>query len=317
MDIQSFVVHATNDKIWNLSGLLHFLANNQKKSIRLTINPEAIDLYQLGLYDILNCFVFESVQIFTCNPFESHAKYKINYLKSNKFIIQDGSAGQAFWEWNCKKKFLTLYGRPTAARLGISAYLLENYNTDTHLHFSWGNDVDSLQVFELDKLLNFQKNLIEPVGKLIKKLPCSIWPSTGYDKEGIKDYNYNDPLTSLYQDSFVDLIVEAHVKGNTFFPTEKTFRPMWCQRPFIVFASTNYLAYLRQMGFRTFNDFWNESYDGYEGLERLKRIIDLIDFIAQKSYSELETMFWDMKYSLEHNYQILKQQSYKIQISQI
>ena len=36
MDIQSFVVHATNDKIWNLSGLLHFLTTNQKKSIRLT-----------------------------------------------------------------------------------------------------------------------------------------------------------------------------------------------------------------------------------------------------------------------------------------
>ena len=51
-----FIVHCANDKIWNLTDLIEFLANNQHSDIQILINPEAIDLSMLGLYDLLDCF---------------------------------------------------------------------------------------------------------------------------------------------------------------------------------------------------------------------------------------------------------------------
>ena len=92
---------------------------------------------------------------------------------------------------------------------------------------------------------------------------------------------------------------------------------MWLKKPFIIFGSKNYLEYLRQMGFRTFSDFWNEDYDGYEGPERFKKILELIDQLAIKSRDELESMYWDMTYTLDHNYRLLNSQSYNTKITEL
>ena len=314
MEKQKFIIQATNDKIWNLVELLEFLSANQHQSINLTVNPEAISFDEVGLYKILDCFQFQQVTLTTHNPFETHPSYVINHINRNVFIEEDGTVGENCWKWNKKKKFLTIYGRPTAGRIGIASHLFEHHRLDTHLHFSWPADADGVQTFELDKLLGFDIGIIELSGKLIKHMPCCVHDSTGYNK---KKYNYHDSLTNLYRDAFVDLVAESHVKGNTFFPTEKTFRPMWCQRPVIIFGSANHLAYLRQMGFRTFGDFWDEDYDGYEGAERFNKILQLVDSLAKKSYDELEQMHWDMKYSLEHNYTVLKNKTYNLNIERI
>ena len=79
-------------------------------------------------------------------------------------------------------------------------------------------------------------------------------------------------------------------------------------------GSKNYLDYLHQMGFRTFSDFWSEEYDGYEGQERYIRILKLIDQLAQIPINKLEQMYWDMQYTLDHNYNLLLTQTYKREI---
>ena len=92
---------------------------------------------------------------------------------------------------------------------------------------------------------------------------------------------------------------------------------MLLKKPMIVMASKNYLAYLRQLGFRTFADFWDEDYDGYEGADRYVRILDLIDSLAQRSIMDLEKMYWDMQYTLDHNYNLLMTQQYNRRIREI
>jgi hypothetical protein len=130
-------------------------------------------------------------------------------------------------------------------------------------------------------------------------------------------YDYADPLTEYYKDILVDIVVESHVAGDTFFPTEKTCRPMWLKKPFIIFASRNYLDYLHQMGFYTFCEFWDESYDGFEFGDRLVRILKLIDNLAQKTTEELEKMYLDMQFFLDHNYELLKNKNFSMEIKEI
>jgi len=311
----SFKLSCTSDKIWNYTELIKYLVLNQQKEIKLRLEPEAICLYNLGLYDILDCFEFKNVEILTQNPIESHNKYKIIKQNSFNWFEETYSIDTTLHTWNQTKIFYCLFGRPTASRLGICAHLYKNYKNKSHLHFSASLIDDELIQIELDKLLLYDITSIESAGILIKQLPLLLSSTELYTK--FNGYNFNDPLTQFYKDIFVDILAESHVAGTTFYPTEKTARPMWLKKPFIIFASKNYLDYLHQMGFRTFADFWSENYDGYEGRDRYTMILQLIDFLAKKTNEELEQMYLNMQYTLDHNYNLLSTQSYNRDIKLI
>jgi len=310
--VKPFPISVTSDRLWNLHALLRFLHNNQHRTIELTVEPEAIDIRRLGVYELIDLFDFESVTINTRNPFESHDRYHVKQI-SNHWFPQKPTISTNLHTWSQRKLFLALYSRPTAARLAIAAHLHDQHRDLSYLHFKADLSPDNLVQFELDKALTYDTAAIGSIGRLIDDLPLLLSSPENYT--AFDGYNYADRLTTLYQDILVDIVVESHVVGNTFFPTEKTLRPMWLKKPFIVFASANYLEYLRQMGFRTFSDFWPEDYDGYEGGEQLQRILKLINQLAAMPRSKLEKMYWDMQYSLEHNYQLLQSQSYTLNLS--
>jgi hypothetical protein len=309
-----FKLGCTSDKIWNLKELIAYLFANQGKDIEIQIFPEAISLKDIGLYDLLDLFKFNQVIIHTYNPFEHHDKYKIIF-KSNFWFNKQENIDSELHNWNQEKLFFCLYHRPTASRLGLAGHLFMRHRNTSLIHFSAELDADNLMQFELDKLLTYCTTSVQDAGILINNLPLLLSSSNRYTYN--RGYYFDDPLTNFYKDILIDVVVESHVYGNTFFPTEKTTRPMWLKKPFIVFGSKNYLEYLRQMGFRTFGDFWNEDYDGYEGPERFKKICELIDQIATKSHNELKTMYWDMTYSLDHNYRLLISQSYNTRIIEL
>jgi hypothetical protein len=309
-----FDLGCTSDKIWNLQELLVYLSSNQHKQIGIRISPEAICLESLGLYQILDNFNFKQVDIQTYNPFETSIKYNIVF-QDNFWFAGQQSIGTELHAWNQKKIFFCFYHRPTAGRLGIASKMLAHYQEDTHIHFSAQVESNDLAQFEFDKLLSYDIASIVNAGKLVNQLPMLLGSPNKYTY--CNGYYYDDPLTNLYKDILIDLVVESHVAGKTFFPTEKTIRPMWLKKPFIVFASKDYLCYLRQMGFMTFNNCWDEEYDGYEGKERYVRIFKLIDSIAKKTKSELNDMYWSLKYVLEHNYNLLHTQTYQKKVNKI
>ena len=312
--MNEFVLYCTNDRIWNTAELLQFLNQNQHKKIRMRITPEAICLHNLGLYDILDAFNFESVTIRTRNPFEQHPKYQITFNHNNMFLEELPVIPPSLHKWDSSKIFYTCYGRPTAARLGLASYLHSHYAPQSHLHFSAKADVEGRSAFELDKLFGWDVDSAARAAEMAHHMPLIVSDSHAYDP---CKYDYVDPLTQHYQHCLVDVVVESHVAGRTFFVTEKTTRPMWLKKPFIAFSNQNYLLYLRQMGFRTFGDFWDEDYDGYQGRDRYLRILKLIDDLAQLSTAQLEKLYADMQYTLDHNYQLLATQTYTRNIQEV
>ena len=307
--MSEFTVAGTSDKIWNLGEFLDFLIANQHSHIQITINPEAICLKNLGVYKLLDKFSFTQVDILTRNPFEQHEIYNILCRDNNQWFKKIETIDTRLHKWNQHKIFYCLFGRPTASRVGLASYFLSKHPDITHLHFSATPEDTNLIDFELDKLLEYNVSSVQQAGNLITQLPVLLSSPERYTN--CNGYDYSDPLTNLYQDIFIDILSESHVLGNTFFATEKTIRPMWLKKPFIVFASKNYLCYLRQMGFRTFADFWSEDYDGYEGRERFIKILELINNLAQHSKSELQRMYCNMQYTLDYNYNLLLTQNYQ------
>jgi hypothetical protein len=88
-------------------------------------------------------------------------------------------------------------------------------------------------------------------------------------------------LNKFYQDSLVHIIAESYFFERKIHLTEKTYKPIAYRQPFIMFSSPGALKHLKTLGFKTFSDFWDESYDDcLDHEQRFKMILDLIEEIA-------------------------------------
>lgn len=102
--------------------------------------------------------------------------------------------------------------------------------------------------------------------------------------------------------SFLHVVNETVWQDKIHF-TEKVFKPIVLHQPFVVLQAPGSLAYLRSYGFRTFSDWWDESYDTIEDPDqRMQAIADIVNSIGAKSIEELETMRTEMAGVLEHNF---------------
>lgn len=116
----------------------------------------------------------------------------------------------------------------------------------------------------------------------------------------------NNALENFYKDIFCDIVTESRYAQPTANFSEKVYQPMWYKKPYILVAPPHTLAILKQEGFKTFSDFWDESYDDCEiHEERMMKIFKLIDFINEKPIKELQKMYEEMKPILQHNYNLL------------
>lgn len=89
--------------------------------------------------------------------------------------------------------------------------------------------------------------------------------------------------------------------------SEKTLNPLRAKLPLILVAPPYSLEYLKTFGFKTFDRWWDESYDQEENHERrMIKIINIIDYIDSKSLDELTAMYKEMTEVLVHNNHIAK-----------
>ena len=141
-------------------------------------------------------------------------------------------------------------------------------------------------------------------------------PVTSIDNHTIQD-QYKIPEVSSgemahslfrhYSRFNVELVCETYTRGKTFFPTEKTIRPIVGNRPFVLYGPVNYLSNLRQLGFRTFDNLWDESYDHCEGIARWQAMTQLINQLVSLSSSAWQDKIAQSLDITRHNRKIVRQ----------
>lgn len=90
------------------------------------------------------------------------------------------------------------------------------------------------------------------------------------------------------------------------FKTEKTYKPILYFMPFIIVGNCYSLRDLQQEGYRTFSDYWDESYDEiHDPVRRMKKIEELIVSISKKTPTEIQDWYSNMEDILIHNYNTL------------
>lgn len=121
-------------------------------------------------------------------------------------------------------------------------------------------------------------------------------------------------LDNVYLNSWVSIVTESSYfdHEHSVFISEKTFKPIACMQPFIIVGSKHTLKYLRRLGYKTFAEFIDESYDDLEDSERFSAIATAVEKI--KNIANKIAWLQSMQDILEHNHKVfLKIQTEKFQ----
>jgi hypothetical protein len=308
-----YEVKLENDRLLEVDKFVSFCHHSENQNIVLQINNEAHCLTYCGVYDILDQFTHKSVIIKTSNRLETHDKYQVESVSWLDWMQNLSGFDQARRrDWNQNKIFGCFYGRPSAPRLGIATHLARNHSAISYIQHKFNFDnFDSRNLFDIQRLFSWDPESVQYLNLLRDpKYHSDIDYKKGY-------YDWTNTLVDLYDNILIDLVAEPVSQGLSFYPTEKIWRPILARRPFIVMGSRDYLEYLRQMGFETFNDFWDEDYDGYDGAYRYYKILDLINKLASQPLRNFTEIYKSMTKKLQHNYDMLINQSYATNIKKI
>ena len=115
----------------------------------------------------------------------------------------------------------------------------------------------------------------------------------------------------FYQSTFCSIITETSTAADKPNLSEKTFRAICHGHPFIIIGAANTLSLLRNLGFDTYDDIFDSSYDMEPKQERrMLKVFDVVDSIASKGIDELNNLNAQLlprRIQNIKNYQILHQ----------
>jgi hypothetical protein len=113
------------------------------------------------------------------------------------------------------------------------------------------------------------------------------------------------------QRSFCFVVTETCFWEHKCHLTEKIFKPIIARMPFILTGPAHNLAYLRSYGFKTFSDWWDESYDDItDPIQRLEAIGKLLKSLCAYNLKDLEKMLTEMMPVLDHNFNLFNSQDF-------
>jgi len=147
----------------------------------------------------------------------------------------------------------------------------------------------------------------ETINSLAAKLPLIIDNENNINQMCEDRGNVSRPY---YQDSLISLITETNFDLDEVTLTEKSYKPIKEKHPFIIIGVNGALKGLQKAGFRTFNEFWDESYDTIaDPGERMKAIKRIIEDISTWDNDKILDFKRKVKPILEHNLSVLKNSS--------
>ena len=218
-----------------------------------------------------------------------------NNLDNEGYISLVGNYGQEL------DKELTLYGFPFDAECSGDVRF-DLYTNDIKTYYK-NNIYPKLPI-----IAEFEKNI--PQLKYI-----ADFYKDGVGDQDSWDYSYSSPyLTAsynheFYTNSYFSILTEtaynwdtSMILQNSIYPSEKIWKPIFGMHPFILVANFGFLDYLKRIGFETFPEFFDESYDKVEdSIERFHIVINEIKKVCSLSNKELHDKYLSVFDKLQHN----------------
>lgn len=212
------------------------------------------------------------------------------------------------------KKFLNFNRRWRPHRVILVA-LYQMYDLLKHGHVSLGeND----QNFNWENILPQIKNLVRTNDQLSQLITekeqeiLSIPPLYLDTTDLLTNHAELQPGTDyLYSDTIVSIVTETNFFTDFGwevgrFLSEKTFKPIAKCHPFIIASVPNMLQKLRDLGYRTFSPYIDESYDlETDDTLRLLKIVKEVERISNMSDKEVESFIEAVRPICQYNRYVL------------
>tara|TARA_R100000008_G_scaffold86576_1_gene80252 strand:+ start:3121 stop:4581 length:1461 start_codon:yes stop_codon:yes gene_type:complete len=262
-------------------------------------NQERWMKYIIGHYKIENPMnVLYSHWVYRAKGEEFLKEYRNEEFDriSKKYVIEKKK-----YDFNCLNRRLRTHRLYLLAKLKQYGLLEKNLVTYDFTIDDNINETKDLEIIAKREWMDF---------KFIDKYLFDIRdnrPSFHYDH---KDLQKLDGLfwedASVYNDSMFSVVTETSAHPGEYYISEKVFKPIGQSHPFIVFGSQGTLKELRDIGFKTFSPFIDETYDTVRKAEDRCELI-MGEIVRLTNLSDSEKLEWmeNIKPIIEYNRKFL------------
>jgi len=296
LDIENFIsMHSLDNQQFDMTGEYYTLHN-----------------YDLDSYD-RRFAIIDAREInsrLATNEFQQELDRRCKLLLSQGFVFIKATP----WESLENIKKSSLFPQIEIDHIiwsgGVSWFWAYMYNKHKGKKFKFNHTAKKFDFLYLNKRERKHRNLLfKKVEKLMTnslftnwdlgiKLPqeyelpwCKQYPFMGQDQD-IYEKPYNDTKYSL--------ISETNDTDNEIFITEKTWKAIIAQHIFVVHGNYLYLQKLKEMGFKTFGSYLDESYDlERDRNSRIDKIVNTCNLLLNKNWHDL---YLQTKSLRQHNF---------------
>ena len=257
---------------------------NLKANENYTKNKFTIVPYNFFI-DRLDFLALDKIDKYNLNRFENEY---IKYINNNKINKK-------------KNHFVCFNGIPKLHRLLMFGMIKSNskLNNTTILSLRNTQSNDSNAFYEEVSKNSVNENIIN----FFKDYDSNKNYSYDTDDWG-KLYDWGNFINDkAHKSTFVNIVTETMCNNESIFITEKTYKPIYMCQPFIIFGNPHSLKKLKEYGFKTFDKWWDESYDVELDLNvRFEKIIKVLEEIASWDFDKCYDITNEMESILIHNY---------------
>ncbi len=312
--MQTVEIRVCGDQWLNPDEVVHKLNElSPKDPVEFDMRTEGASLQALGIADVLNAYCASTGR----DPKTFHITKWPNIVESLPFTVHTRSDHISHFFWLSDRyrppqiipcqhdfRFGFFVGRRSIAR-GVMLWqhwkkyqhqtlfsLMRTFYSQPYPNSSAGISVDQLQ----DWIAEYE------IEDFVKWWSANNIPSL--DSHSVQDQynpncNTNQDILAHYHRFDIEIVCETFTRGPSFFPTEKTIRPLCAGRPILAHAPKDFLKNLRSLGFETWHQVWDESYDSLEGPARWQAMQRVIDNISIQDQHQLRLRCQDI---CQHNH---------------
>jgi len=262
---------------------------------------------ECGLYDILDlvCKTVgipkDKISLTNNNWAEYHKEYKIIKAPFSYEIMQFSQQNKTLSNYVGDKFYGLFLGRINTPRIEAMVLSrrrfipsLTSFNGDVNVPYAQ-NIIGKILTENKYEKREVQEATLRhgPIDGLVT--PPIIPPANCFGKH----------WQSAYSQIVVELVLETTDWPDSFHITEKTLRPIYYKRPFILVGARGFMDKLRQLGFKTFENIIPNYYENFDYC--VEQAFECLDKTYAKNFygSRPHQLLDDCKEDIEHNYKLL------------
>ena len=256
-------------------------------------------------------------EIFHCelNPIHIQKKYKLKNIKYfdlflNNYTYQSIKKGESTLGFNNNINYkLACINYREELHRHLSVAMLYDYRDDMQISlieklprdYVLYNKEIPFESFSLEMQNKLKQNLgLVEKNKIVLKNEDNI---SKLNHNQVDELKNSKSLLNTMQECFANVVTETRYCSLMPYFSEKTIKTIAVHRPFVLVAQPGTLELLKSLGFKTFDKWWDESYDNEKDHnKRLELVYNTCREILSKDKETLSAMLDDMQDILEHNY---------------